>query len=117
MVGAVGGGVVGHVVAEDDEAAVGDFDGYGFILLWPVGFAQLFQFALAGLGTDLVDFAERAVVAAGFYPEAAVVLAGVFEGYPEADYGGGFADEVTGILVPADFAADSGLFEDVHGLP
>ncbi len=56
-------------------------------------------------------------MATGFYPQAAVVFAGIFEGDPEADNGGGFADQITGVLVPAYFAADVGLFEDVHGLP
>jgi hypothetical protein len=35
MFGAVGGRVVGHVVAEDDEAASGYFDCNGFVLLRP----------------------------------------------------------------------------------
>jgi hypothetical protein len=58
-------------------------------------------------------FAQRPAVAARFDPQAAVVHRRVFQREPE----GGDADrggvEEGGVLVPAYFAADAGLLEDI----
>ena len=61
--------------------------------------------------------AQRAKVCAGCHPQAAVAQRGVFQCKPEAGHADGLGLKKSGVLVPAHFAADAGLFEDVHRLP
>jgi len=57
--------------------------------------------------------AQRAAVAAGFRPQAAVVDRRVFQREPEGGDADRRAVEEGGVLVPAHFAADARLFEYV----
>ena len=65
----------------------------------------------------LEALAQRAAVAAGLQPQAAVVQRGIFQREPE----GGHAEQAVvhkaGVLVPLHLTTDAGLLEDQHRLP
>jgi len=56
-------------------------------------------------------------MSARLHPKATIILAGILDGDPATDDTGFPGDKVACILVPAHFAADLRLLEDIHGLP
>lgn len=99
---------------EAHQAARLGFQRHGDRVIRPRRAVQLFH----GDGVALAQeaLAQRAAVPARLDPQAAVVERRIFEREPE----GGHADrgrvEEGGVLVPAHFAADAGLLEDVDRL-
>ena len=112
---AVGCTVVRQQAVEHHQCTGLHFHRDGRVGVRPRFFAELVH------GDDIVHplkpFPQGTCVPARLYPQAAVVQGGIFQRKPEGGDAHGRGLEEGGVLVPAHFATDAGLLEDVHGLP
>nr|GEU28476.1 hypothetical protein [Tanacetum cinerariifolium] len=107
--------VVGQQAVEDHQAPGLAFERDGRAVVGPAHVAQFFHAHLVAVAQEA--FAHRAAVTARFGPHAAVIERGVFQREPERGHAHRVGVEIGGVLVPAYFAADAGLFKNVHRLP
>jgi hypothetical protein len=133
---AVGRAVVGQQAVEDDEGAGRHFQRNCRTLIGPGAAVENFHrradanttrygtprinclsFFLRLRRTAHKALAQRPVVPTRRHPQAAVLQGGVFQRKPEGGYGDGRGVKKRRVLVPAHFAANAGLFEDVLRLP
>ena len=110
--GAVRCAVVRQQPVEAHQAAGPGFQRHRGAVVRPGRRIQLFHRDPVAVAQETL--AQRAAMAAGFQPQAAVVDGGVFQREPEGGHADGRGVEEGGILVPAHFAADAGLLGDVH---
>ena len=105
-----------HVVGEHDDAARAHFQRHARVLAWPGRIVEGAQRPRIAVAPDFEDLAQGRGVPAWLHPQTAVAAVRVLECDPEAHDAGTVCDQIAAILMPAYFATDLGLLEDVHGL-